>query len=202
MAWTKKRVELLARYRLEGAKLVIVVNGEPYIHTLQEGKIRRLILAGRLGDEWPALADEIDWQYGGDRWKPILFLYEHRPPEDVFLLGRIAAAWIVSSLYDGMNLVAKEFVASRNDEQGVLALSPFTGAAREVDGALLFNPCAFDEFAEALHAALTMPTSEQKRRMRMVRQLIADHNVYRWAGLLLTEMDQMMDCNKSSEEAA
>jgi trehalose 6-phosphate synthase len=86
-----------------------------------------------------------------------------------------------------MNLVAKEFVAARDDNQGVLILSPFTGAAREMPEALLVNPYATDQFADALNSALTMPADEQKRRMQRLRAQVAEHNIFRWAGLLLTE---------------
>ncbi len=85
---------------------------------------------------------------------------------------RAADVCVVSSLHDGMNLVAKEFVASRNDEQGVLVLSEFAGAARELEQAVHINPYAVDSFAGALHRALLMPAEEQRRRMRALRQRV------------------------------
>jgi trehalose 6-phosphate synthase len=99
---------------------------------------------------------------------------------------------VVSSLHDGMNLVAKEFVASRDDLRGVLVLSRFTGAAQELTDALLINPYAVDEFAEALRLALAMPEEEQERRMRRLRQRVADNNIYRWAGMLLSEAGKLV----------
>ena len=107
--------------------------------------------------------------------------------EDIFAAYRAANVCVVSSLHDGMNLVAKEFVAARDDRLGVLILSPFTGAAREMPEALLVNPYATDAFAEALNTALTMPPEEQQRRMQRLRAQVAEHNIFRWAGLLLTE---------------
>jgi trehalose 6-phosphate synthase len=81
-----------------------------------------------------------------------------------------------------MNLVAKEFVAARDDEMGVLVLSKFTGASRDFDrGAIIVNPYSAEEVAEAIHQALLMPKAEQHRRMKMMRSSIRDYNVYRWA---------------------
>ncbi|MBS0261035.1 MAG: trehalose-6-phosphate synthase [Planctomycetes bacterium] len=156
----------------------------------------------QLNDELQALVDDINWRHGDGLWSPIHFLNEHHSPEDIFLLDRMAAVGVVSSLHDGMNLVAKEFVASRSDERGVLVLSRFTGAARELDGALLFNPFAIDEFAETLHTALSMPLPEQERRMQLMRQRVQEHNVYRWAGALLTEIARLAELKRTAGEAA
>jgi trehalose 6-phosphate synthase len=94
---------------------------------------------------------------------------------------------MVSSLHDGMNLVAKEFVASRDDERGVLVLSQFTGAARELAEAIIVNPYDTDECANALQTALEMPGREQRARMRLMRGLVAEFNVFRWAGRMLID---------------
>jgi len=93
----------------------------------------------------------------------------------------------VSSLHDGMNLVAKEFVAARDDERGALILSRFTGASRELAEALIINPYDLDQFSAAVQAALTMPANEQRARMRSMRALIQEFNVYRWAGRMLLD---------------
>jgi len=95
---------------------------------------------------------------------------------------------IVSSLHDGMNLVAKEFVSSRTDEEGVLILSPFTGAARELTDALLVNPYATDHFAEAIKKALEMPREEQQKRMKKMRTVVKESNIYKWATDIITEL--------------
>jgi trehalose 6-phosphate synthase len=97
----------------------------------------------------------------------------------------------VSSLHDGMNLVAKEFVAARDDEQGALVLSQFTGAARELNEALIVNPYDLREAAQALHAALHMPAEEQRERMRAMRRLVSQFNVYRWAGRMLVDAAEL-----------
>jgi len=147
----------------------------------------------QLNEELDRMAEEINWRHGQDPWRPIVFVNEHYVPWQVFTLYRMAAGCVVSSLHDGMNLVAKEFVAARNDLQGVLVLSEFTGAARELTDAVIINPYSVDEFAAALYRALTMPPEEQEQRMRRLRSQVADHNVYRWAGMLLSEAIRHVD---------
>jgi trehalose 6-phosphate synthase len=116
---------------------------------------------------------------------------EHHEPPEVYRYFRGADVAVVSSLHDGMNLVAKEFVAARDDEQGVLILSRFTGAARELHEALAINPYDIDECAAALHVALTMSPQEQQARMRSMRTVIQDWNIYRWAGRMLMDAAQL-----------
>jgi trehalose 6-phosphate synthase len=146
-----------------------------------------------LNEEIEALAAEINGRHGARDWRPVVLLHEHHEPEQFFVLYRIAAGCVVTSLHDGMNLVAKEFVAARTDERGVLVLSKFTGAAREFGDAVQVNPYAVDEVAEGLRTALTMPAAEQERRMRRMRQQVADNNVYRWAGMLLSETGKLVE---------
>jgi trehalose-6-phosphate synthase len=140
-----------------------------------------------LNEEVDALAADVNARYGTPEWQPIRILRAHHGVEDIFAAYRAANVCVVSSLHDGMNLVAKEFVAARDDKLGVLILSPFTGAAREMPEALLVNPYATDAFAGALNRALTMSPEEQQRRMQRLRAQVAEHNIFRWAGLLLTE---------------
>ena len=118
---------------------------------------------------------------------PIILLAEHHEPDSVYEHHRAADLCFVSSLHDGMNLVAKEFVAARDDEQGVLILSQFTGASRELPEALIVNPYDADQCAAALHLALTMPADEQRDRMRFMRGVVREFNVYRWAGRMLLD---------------
>src|SRR5262249_37607168 len=146
----------------------------------------------RLNEELNALVEEINWRHGNHTWRPIVCLNEHQAAEQAYPLYRIAAGCVVSSLHDGMNLVAKESVATRSDLRGVLVLSRFTGAAQEFTDALLINPYATDEFAEALRQALLMPAEEQERRMRRLRQHVLDNNIYRWAGMLLSEAGKVV----------
>jgi len=141
----------------------------------------------QLNDAVVALAERINQRFGADGYRPVILLHEHHQPPQVFELYRAADVVYVSSLHDGMNLVAKEFVAAREDEGGVLVLSQFTGAAQEMPEALLVNPYDIEQAATALGAALHMSTEEQRQRMRALRRHIAEFNVYRWAGRMLVD---------------
>ena len=138
-----------------------------------------------------ALARRINERFGRKGYAPIVLKVEHHEPDEVYEYYRASDLCFVSSLHDGMNLVAKEFVASRDDERGVLILSQFTGASRELPEALIVNPYDIDQCAAALRAALVMPPAEQRDRMRSMRGLVQDFNVYRWAGRMLLDAGQM-----------
>jgi len=140
-----------------------------------------------LQEDAVALADDINRRHGTEAYQPIRLLIRHHGSRDVFKLFRAADLCVVSSLHDGMNLVAKEFAAARDDERGVLVLSSFTGAARELSEALIVNPYHVHEMATALDTALRMPEHEQQERMRAMRQQIREWNVYRWAGRMLID---------------
>jgi trehalose 6-phosphate synthase len=128
---------------------------------------------------------QVNEKFGADGWVPVIYRPKHHQPEVVAHMYRAADVCVVSSLHDGMNLVAKEYIASRTDEHGVLVLSEFTGAARELEQALHINPFAIDAFADALHTALSMSPEEQRRRMRALRERVATHTVFDWANSLL-----------------
>lgn len=138
-----------------------------------------------------ALATRINGRFERQGPPPILLKIEHHDALAVYAYYRAADLCFVSSLHDGMNLVAKEFVAARDDERGVLVLSEFTGAARELPEALIVNPYDADQCAAALHWALTMPDNEQRDRMRLMRGLVAEFNVFRWAGRMLLDAASM-----------
>ena len=138
-----------------------------------------------------AMAARINARFARQGPPPIVLKIEHHEPRAVYEYFRAADLCFVSSLHDGMNLVAKEFVAARDDERGVLILSEFTGAARELPEALIVNPYDADQCAAALHLALTMPTTEQRDRMRLMRGLVAEFNVFRWAGRMLLDAAAM-----------
>jgi len=138
-------------------------------------------------NEVRATAGRINRRFSRDGYQPILLKVEHHNPQSVFEYFRGSDLCFVSSLHDGMNLVAKEFIASRDDERGVLLLSQFAGASRELPEALIINPYDFDQCAHALHAALAMPASEQRDRMRSMRGLVQEFNIYRWAGRMLID---------------
>ena len=140
-----------------------------------------------LQNEAVALAGDINSRHGDGSYKPIHLLIRHHEAAEVFKLFRAADVCIVSSLHDGMNLVAKEFVAARDDEKGVLVLSSFTGASRELSEALIVNPYNIQEMSSALAIALRMPAKEQQERMRLMRQQVREWNVYRWAGRMLID---------------
>jgi trehalose 6-phosphate synthase len=133
------------------------------------------------------LVDEINHRHGNGSYQPIHLVVRHHEPNEVYELFRAADMCIVSSLHDGMNLVAKEFVASRDDEQGVLILSSFAGASRELSEALIVNPYDTRSMAEAMATALRMPASEQRDRMHLMRDLVRQRNVYRWAAQMLLD---------------
>jgi trehalose 6-phosphate synthase len=130
---------------------------------------------------------------------PIRLKAEHHEPEVINEYYRAADVCVVTSLHDGMNLVAKEFVASRDDEQGVLVLSQFTGAARELHDALPVNPYHVDQCAEVMDRALRMPLDEQRVRMRSMRRLVQEHNVYRWAGAMLLDASRLRQRQRIAE---
>jgi trehalose 6-phosphate synthase len=134
-----------------------------------------------------ALAQRINKKFTNGGYEPILLKVEHHEAEEINRYYRAADVCVVTSLHDGMNLVAKEFIAARDDERGVLILSQFTGAARELLEALIVNPYHIEQSAEALYRALTMPEVEQRERMRSMRALVRDFNVYRWAGRMLLD---------------
>lgn len=139
----------------------------------------------KLMAEVESCVEAVNSKFQTDSWTPVIYRPQHHQPEMIGHLFRAADVCVVSSLHDGMNLVAKEFIAARQDELGVLVLSEFTGAARELDQAVHVNPFAVDAFADALHTALLMPKSDQRRRMRSLRERVSSHTVYDWAGALL-----------------
>ncbi|HYP14756.1 MAG TPA: trehalose-6-phosphate synthase [Bryobacteraceae bacterium] len=136
--------------------------------------------------------EAINARWKSPDWQPIVFVHRHIDQLALMALHRMADFCVVSSLHDGMNLVAKEFVASRTDEDGVLILSRFTGAARELTDALLVNPFAPDEIASAMLEAIRMPDGERRRRMQRMRSAVASHNIYRWAGKIVTALDGVL----------
>ena len=134
-----------------------------------------------------SLVQRINTRFGSGGYLPIILKAEQHNSQQVNRYYRAADACLVTSLHDGMNLVAKEFIAARDDDRGVLVLSQFTGAARELHEALIVNPYHIEQSAEAFYRALTMPDIEQRERMRSMRSLVKDFNIYRWAGRMLLD---------------
>jgi trehalose 6-phosphate synthase len=133
-------------------------------------------------------AERINRRFRTSSWKPIVFLKKNHSHLEIQPFYREADFCLVTSLHDGMNLVAKEYIAARGDEQGALILSRFTGASHELADALVVNPYDTDELAQAIHTAISMAAGEQKLRMQRMRAVVQEHNVYRWAGNLIEEL--------------
>jgi trehalose-6-phosphate synthase/GAF domain-containing protein len=139
-------------------------------------------------DEVTAEAERINARFEAGRWKPIVLLKRHHSHEEIDRYFRAASVCMVTSLHDGMNLVAKEFVASRDDNRGALILSTFTGAAHELGDALLVNPYDVDQLANSIYQALEFSEEEQAARMGRMRKTVYERNVYRWAASLLSDL--------------
>ncbi|MBN8511138.1 MAG: trehalose-6-phosphate synthase, partial [Burkholderiales bacterium] len=197
------------------ADLCLAVGVDRYDYT--KGILERLNAVERLLEKWPEwvgrfvfvqvaaptrsaldeyrsfqervqrLADRINRRFGRPGCQPVHLLAEHHEHDAVTELFRAADLCVVTSLHDGMNLVCKEFVAARDDLRGVLVLSRFAGAARELPEALIVNPYHVEETADALHRAATMPEAEQRERMASLRSTVREFNVYRWAGRMLAD---------------
>ncbi len=151
--------------------------------------------------EVEAEAERINWRFQSEKWKPIVLLERQHSHKEITPYYRAADLCIVTSLHDGMNLVAKEFLAARRDERGVLILSQFTGAARELRDALLVNPYDIDQSAEAIRVALEMEPEDKQLRVHRMRRSIKEHNIYRWAGNLITELCEVrLDIRENEHE--
>ncbi len=156
----------------------------------------RLETYQHLQEEVRKVSERINEKFNVSQNPPIILKIEHHEPSKIFEYYRGADLCFVSSLHDGMNLVAKEFVSARNDEQGVLILSHFTGASRELPEAIIVNPYDIDQCADALHTALSMHPFEQRERMRSMRAYIQEYNVFRWAGRMLIDASRVRQRNR------
>ena len=142
-------------------------------------------------DEVTSEADRINARFQAGRWKPIVLLKKHHSHDEISRYYRAASVCLVTSLHDGMNLVAKEFVASRDDNRGMLILSTFAGAALQLTDALLVNPYDVQQLADAILRALNMPEDQEAERMLRMRHNVREHNVYRWAANLLSDLTEI-----------
>lgn len=141
-----------------------------------------------LISEIDELVEKVNWRHSDGNWKPIIYLKRHFSPEEIKPYYLLADFCIVSSLDDGMNLVAKEYISSKSDLNGCLILSRFTGAARELVDSVLVNPYSIEEFADSIKTAIEMPQDERERRMRNMRKIVEENNIYRWAANIITEL--------------
>ena len=153
-------------------------------------------------DEVIAESERINARFQSGRWKPIVLLKRHHSHEEIERFFRAASLCMVTSLHDGMNLVAKEFIATRDDNRGALILSTFTGAAHELTDALLVNPYDIDQMASAIHQALEFDESEQAARMSRMRNIVREQNVFRWAANLISDLVEIRVEKPQNSEVA
>jgi trehalose 6-phosphate synthase len=214
--WTLRpsRTELLKEFGLRCETLIVGVDRMDYT----KGIVERLMAVEKLLEEHPwylerltmvqiaapsrsripsyvnlrhqveETVERINQRYQTNSWKPVLLIERQCSHADVDLWYRVADVCLVTSLHDGMNLVAKEYVAARDDEDGVLVLSKFTGAATELLDALVVNPYDIEGVADAIHQGLEMDRGERRIRMQRMRHHVMDHNVYRWAASILGDL--------------
>lgn len=153
-----------------------------------------------LSEEVAASVESINERFGTDEWTPIIFVNESMDAERLAGVYRAADLCLVSSLQDGMNLVAKEFIACQVDERGVLVLSRFAGAAEEIEGAVLINPFNVDGFAAGIRTALEMPPEERRRRMHAMRAQLRDATIFGWLDDILSRVAELMDARDAAPE--
>jgi alpha,alpha-trehalose-phosphate synthase [UDP-forming] len=154
---------------------------------IQIGSLSRIHLDTykKLNDEINSLVERINWKYSSDNWSPIIFIRKYYTPQELLAIYRMANLCIVSSLHDGMNLVAKEFVAAAPKNKGMLVLSQFAGAYRELPDAVSFNPYNIEELAEAIKTALELPEKERKSRMNKMKAVVKENNIFRWSAKII-----------------
>jgi len=154
---------------------------------IQIGSLSRIHLETykKLNDEINSLVERINWKYSSDNWSPIIFIRRYFTPQQLLSIFRMANMCLVTSLHDGMNLVAKEFVAAAADNKGMLVLSQFTGAAKELSDAVTFNPYKIEDCSEAIKTALTMPEEERKERMKKMKAIVKENNIFRWSAKII-----------------
>jgi len=145
----------------------------------------------KINDEIEALAHKINWKYRRDHWNPIIFIREYTDMEKIIAFYKLANICIVSSLHDGMNLVAKEFIAAQNDINGILLLSRFAGSAQELQEAILINPYDTEKFADAIKEGIELPPEEKKARMEKMRETVKENNIYKWAWDVISSLTRL-----------
>jgi trehalose 6-phosphate synthase len=221
------RASLLERHSVEAKYLGVGVDRIDYT----KGIIERLRGIERFLERWPASqgqltfvqigapsrthiqryhdfvaeveveAMRINSRFQTSRWRPIVLLTRHHEHNEILPYYKAADFCMVTSLHDGMNLVAKEFIAARDDEEGALILSQFTGASRELRDALIVNPYDIEQLSDAIRMALEMEASERHTRMLRMRRFVREHNIYRWAGNLITELSEIRIEDKKTEDS-
>ncbi len=160
---------------------------------IQKGGLSRMHIPQykELNDRLNNLVEEVNWKHSTEKWFPVALVRRHMSRKEVTALYTIADACVVSPLHDGMNLVCKEYIAAKNDLKGVLLLSRFTGAARELKGAIFVNPYDREHFAIAIKKAIELPKEAREKRMKRLRNLVRENNIYKWAGKFLEELKKI-----------
>ena len=187
--------EQLVVWSPDGSKAAVI--GPDGLHIADPGgKLTPLLVKDVRKIAWfadshrVAAVREVNTRLATRKWRPVLYLKRHHDHREIWPFYRYADFCMVTSLHDGMNLVAKEFVSVREDG-GALILSQFTGASAELRDALLVNPYDLDGVADAIRRAVEMPREEQAARMGRMHQQVREQNIYRWAGLLLAELSRI-----------
>ena len=148
------------------------------------------------------MVEKVNWRFRTKTWRPIVFLKAHHTHEAIEPFYKASDLCMVTSLHDGMNLVAKEYVAARDDDDGVLILSPFAGASRELKDAVIVNPYDIEQMADAIGLSLRMEPDERSGRMRRMRANVREYNIYRWAAKLIAELARLRLTDGTSRPAA
>ena len=160
---------------------------------IQKGGMSRIHIDSykELNKNLDDLVETVNWKHSTEHWKPIIFPKRHMTRNEIIALYKMSNACLVSPVHDGMNLVCKEFIAAKNDLDGILLLSQFTGAARELGDAIFVNPYDRENFALAIRDAVELPLAERKKRMRHLRSVVRESNIYKWAGKFLEELKKL-----------
>jgi len=160
---------------------------------VQLGALSRLHIKTykQLIDDIEALAEEVNWKYRSGYWYPIVLVNRRLDYTTHLAYYRLCDLFLVGSLHDGMNLVAKEYIMANVDLKGMLILSQFTGAARELKDAVLINPFDTEGFADALYSTLKMSEKERKKRVRKMQKVLQENNIYKWAGKFILELSEL-----------
>ncbi len=159
---------------------------------IQIGAISRILIQAYkdINNEINRLVQEINWKHSTSDWAPIIFSKEFIPYEDILAFYLLADVIVISSLHDGMNLVAKEYISSKFNNKGGIILSQFTGSARELQEATFINPYNITEFADTLKKVLDIPNKEKRRRMKTLREIVKENNIYEWAAKVILELSK------------
>jgi trehalose 6-phosphate synthase len=159
---------------------------------VQIGAVSRILLKSyeEINNEINRLVGEINWKHSTSEWAPIVFSKEFIPYNDILAFYKMSDVIVISSLHDGMNLVAKEYIASKFDNNGAVILSQFTGSARELQESVFISPYDINEFVEALKLSIEMPEKEKKKRMKILRDIVSENNIYKWAATVVLELSK------------